>query len=166
MIYNMENPVIGLRNTLPAEIDLICELERHQDNKQFIIPYDKNRHLQVIENRDEEHLTVWDKESNQLAGFIILSGLTNPDLSLEFRRIVIQNKGKGLGRKCLQLIKQYCFDTLKFHRLWLDVFEDNERAIYLYKSEGFEEEGRERNVIRDGEVYKSLLILSIFDSSK
>ncbi len=66
-----------------------------------------------------------------MVGFIILSGIENSNLSLEFKRIVIQEKGKGFGRQSLKLIKDYCFNTLKFHRLWLDVFDDNNKAIHI-----------------------------------
>lgn len=164
MTYKIENSLIGLKDTLPEEVELIFEMEKQDDNMKFVSTYDKMRHLEVIENKDEEHLTVWCKETHTLIGFIILAGVKNPNLSLEFRRIVIEKKGKGTGRQCLQLIKSYCFNTLKFHRLWLDVFEDNSRAIHLYKSEGFIEEGRLRDVVRQNEKYRTLLILSILEN--
>lgn len=163
-MYLIENSRIVIKRTLPAEIDFIIEMEKQGENVTFITPYDKKRHLEVIDSHDEEHLTVWEKKTNSLVGFIILAGNLNLNLSLEFRRIVIQKKGSGIGRQCLKLIKNYCFDALKFHRLWLDVFDDNIRAIHLYKSEGFKEEGKLRDVIRQGENYKSLFILSILDN--
>ncbi len=33
-----------------------------------------------------------------------------------------------------------CFETLKFHRLWFDVYDDIEIAMRLYESEGFVKE--------------------------
>lgn len=146
-MYKIENSQIGLKETLPEGIVLISEMEKQEENLRFITPYDKKRHLEVIVNKDEEHLTAWDKKTGKIVGFVILAGLQNPNLSLEFRRIVIQEKRKGIGKQCLQLIKKYCFNNLKFHRLWLDVFEDNARAIHLYRSEGFIEEGKLRDVI-------------------
>jgi diamine N-acetyltransferase len=163
MNYKIENRIIGFTESIADDIGLICELENEQENKAFITPYDKHRHQLVIDSKDEEHLTVWDKETNKIIGFIILAGLENPNLSLEFRRIVIQSKGKGFGRLCLQLIKEYCFKRLKFHRLWLDVFDYNERAINLYKTEGFQIEGHLREVIRQGDKYRNLIVLSILD---
>lgn len=161
--YKVENLEVGLQSTLLEDVDLICEIEKQNGNLEFITPYSKERHLQVIESKDEEHLTVWHKETNKLIGFIILAGLQNQNLSLEFRRIVIQPKGKGFGRQCLQLIKTYCFDTLKFHRLWLDVFEDNSKAISLYQSEGFLKEGVLRDIIKQKGNYRTLLILSMLE---
>lgn len=163
-MYNIENSRIGLKRTLPKEIDMVLEMEKHVENVKFVTPYTKKRHLEVIKNKEEEHLTVWEKKTAKMVGFIILAGVDNPHRSLEFRRIVIQEKEKGIGRQCLQLVKRYCFLELKFHRLWLDVFEDNLRAIQLYRSEGFKEEGKLREAIKQDEKYKSLLILSMLEN--
>jgi RimJ/RimL family protein N-acetyltransferase len=38
-------------------------------------------------------------------------------------------------------LKRYVFDELGARRLWLDVEAFNERALTLYRSEGFEEVG-------------------------
>ena len=58
-MYLIENSQIGIKKTLPQEIDLRLEMEKEGKNSNFIIPYNKNRHLEVIENMDEGHLTVW-----------------------------------------------------------------------------------------------------------
>jgi diamine N-acetyltransferase len=164
MKFILENAHLGITHTLAEDIDRICNIEKQQENEQFITPYSKDRHIKVLINKDEQHLSVWDKESNELIGFMILAGLENSNLSLEFRRIVIQSKGRGLGRQCLRLVKHYCFEQLRFHRLWLDVFEDNSRAIHLYKSEQFVEEGKLRDAIKQRDRYRTLLVLSILEN--
>ena len=164
MNFKIENIIIGLSETLPENLNLICEIEKQRGNREFINPYDKKRHQQVIDSKDEEHLSIWNKDNKELIGFVILAGLANPNLSLELRRIVVQPKGKGYGRQCLQLVKQYSFQTIKFHRLWLDVFEDNQRAIHVYKSEGFKEEGKLRDAIKSDEGFRTLIILSILEN--
>ena len=164
MKFKIENQKIGLTGTITANIGLIYNIENDEDNKIFITPYDKDRHQKAIDSKDEEHLTVWDKATRNIIGFIILAGLENQNLSLEFRRIIIQSKGKGFGRLCLQLTKEYCFMKLKFHRLWLDVFDDNERAINLYKSEGFQIDGHLREVVKQGDNYRTLILLSLLEN--
>jgi RimJ/RimL family protein N-acetyltransferase len=161
MKYKIENEIIGLTETISEDIQLICQIEKDPSNNSLIISYDKDRHQSVIESKDEEHLTIWEKKTKKIIGFIILAGLDNPNLSLEFRRIVIQSKGNGFGRLSLRLIKQHCFERLKFNRLWLDVFDDNERAINLYETEGFQIEGHLREVVRQGAVYRDLILLSM-----
>jgi len=75
----------------------------------------------------------------------------------------VADRGKGIGRECLQLICRYCFEIKGFHKLWLDVFEDNERAIKLYVSAGFQQEGRLRDEILGENGFRSLLIFSMLE---
>lgn len=157
----IQNETIQIRKTSLRDVEVITAMEQEAGTTSFIMPYRQERHLQVIESKDEEHLSVFDKKGQRLAGFVILAGLENPHLSMELRRIVIQTKGLGLGRQCLQLIKKYCFIQLRFHRLWLDVFTDNQRALQLYTSEGFQLEGRLREAIKQGDQYRSLFLLSV-----
>ena len=138
----------------------VTALEQEAENSSFIIPYPLSRHQQVIEDPDEEHLSIFSHDG-QMLGFIILAGLKNPHQSLEFRRIVIREKGKGWGRLALKAVKQYCFEKLHCHRLWLDVFSFNERARKLYLSEGFREEGLLRECYKTEEGYKSLVLMSM-----
>ena len=163
MPFKIENNTIGLRPATIDEVDYIYELEARPENSHFVMAYSKERHTQIIVNADEELLIIVDKATDKPMGFVILAGLTNPNLSMEFRRLVISDKGKGLGRQALHLIIQYCFKMLKFHRLWLDVYEDNERGIHLYQSVGFKKEGTLRDVIKHGDSYRSLLLFSILE---
>ena len=140
----------------------VMQLENHPEHKRFIMPYDKNRHRQCLRSSDEMHLSIVNFHGKFL-GFIILAGLNSFSRSMEFRRIVVADRGKGIGRECLQLICRYCFEIKGFHKLWLDVFEDNERAIKLYVSAGFQQEGRLRDEIHGENGFRSLLIFSMLE---
>ena len=52
--------------------------------------------------------------------------------------------GKGIGTEATKLILDYAFDFLNMHRIKLEVYEYNTRAIGVYKKLGFVEEGRLR----------------------
>ena len=105
------------------------------------------------------------------AGFVILQGCRNPHRSVELKRIVLQPKGRGIGRMCVRLLKQMAFRDLHAHRFWLDVKTLNTRALALYASEGFVEEGRLRESVRVGTHgagtgaagYDSLVVMSMLD---
>jgi RimJ/RimL family protein N-acetyltransferase len=59
--------------------------------------------------------------------------------------------GKHLGREALALEINYLVGTLGLHRVGLSVIAHNDRAIWMYKSQGFVVEGIERDGIgRDG----------------
>jgi diamine N-acetyltransferase len=77
---------------------------------------------------------------------------------------VLQPKGLGLGRACVRLLKQMAFRDLHAHRFWLDVKTLNTRALALYASEGFVEEGRLRESVRVGDGYDSLVVMSMLEA--
>ncbi|MFH1145993.1 MAG: GNAT family N-acetyltransferase, partial [bacterium] len=51
---------------------------------------------------------------------------------------------KGLGTEAMELFVSYVFKKWKLHRVELDVYEYNPRAIKVYKRLGFKVEGRRR----------------------
>ncbi len=67
--------------------------------------------------------------------------------------------GKGYGTDVMRLLLRYGFDELNLHRIWLDTFGYNERAIAMYRRLGFVEEGRLREHLeRDGRRYDVVLM--------
>lgn len=143
------------------ENDLEAIMQLEQENESWICPYRESEHLAAFDNPDILHLSVRETGKASLLGFFILRGLKNPNGALELKRIVVGHKGAGIGRYCVEWIQRYCFVELKFNRLWLDVFTDNIRAQRLYLSSGFQKEGELREVIKKGEEYKNLYLLSI-----
>ncbi|GLC31055.1 GNAT family N-acetyltransferase [Clostridium omnivorum] len=62
-----------------------------------------------------------------------------------------EHRGKGFAKEALKLLMELAFNELNLHRLQLNVFNYNERAIMLYESLGFKREGTYREFIhRDG----------------
>ena len=151
--------MLSFRPTTPADLEKIVIIERDPDNINWIFPYTLERHRQVVESDDEYHFVVEERE--KIIGFIILAATEKEHDSIEFRRIAITAKGKGYGREAIKWIKKWAFETKSAHRLWLDVFPDNQRARKLYKSEGFREEGMKRESILSASGRRSQIILSI-----
>jgi UDP-4-amino-4,6-dideoxy-N-acetyl-beta-L-altrosamine N-acetyltransferase len=61
---------------------------------------------------------------------------------------------KGYGSEALRLLVGYGFDTLNLERVWLDVYENNPRAIRAYERAGFVREGvLRRHVFREGRYW-------------
>lgn len=152
-----------IEHTSKNDLVKILEMEKDFENQEFIEPYNLERHKEVIQKRDEVHLSIFD-ENSKLIGFIILAGLTSENKSIEFKRIVISKKGKGYGTKAIELIKQKCFQEYNCNRLWLDVFDFNKRAIHVYKNLGFNKEGVLRECIKTNQGFKNLVIMSILES--
>lgn len=161
VIARLDN--ISFRPTSEAELEWVLGVERAPENTNFIAQWPREQHLETINDPGKAHWIVQTEPDKRPVGYLILLGLDSQHRNLEFRRIVIAEKGKGIGRAALKLVKKVAFEQLGMHRIWLDVMAHNARAQHLYRSEGFVVEGKMREcMIVDGR-FVSLLILSILE---
>jgi len=66
---------------------------------------------------------------------------------------------QGLGSQAVRLILRHAFETLNLHRVYLRVYEDNARALAVYRRVGFKEEGRLRqDHFLEGRYWDTLLM--------
>jgi RimJ/RimL family protein N-acetyltransferase len=160
-------PRLRLRPTMLSDLDFVLSVERDSRNLPFITPWERTQHEGAVRFPDFRHFIVEGGEGFAPIGFVILQGCRNPHGSVELKRVVLQPKGRGYGRACVRLLKQMAFRDLHAHRFWLDVKLLNTRALALYASEGFVEEGRLRESVRvsiDGaDGYDSLVVMSMLD---
>jgi [ribosomal protein S5]-alanine N-acetyltransferase len=67
--------------------------------------------------------------------------------------------GKGYGTEATRLMVRHAFDTLNLNRVWLHVYEYNERAVRVYQKVGFQIEGRMRqDTFRDGRYWDTIMM--------
>lgn len=161
MEINVSGKTIRIENTQQIDVDAIVQIEKA--NSAYIGQNDHASYNALLTDGNCLHLSIWSAEDNRLVGHILLFGVENTNKVLEFKRIAISEKGKGFGREAVDLVKKLCFEQLGFHRLWLDVFDDNERAWKLYESEGFVQEGLLRENIKTDKGYRSLRIYSMLE---
>ena len=157
------NARLRLRPTMLSDLDYVTSVETDEQNQPFIIPWERTQHEGAVRFPDFRHFIIEAGAAYERAGFVILQGCRNPHGSVELKRVVLQPKGMGLGRACVRLLKQVAFRDLHAHRFWLDVKTLNTRALALYRSEGFVEEGRLRESVRVGEGYDSLVVMSMLE---
>ena len=139
---------VRLRPTMLSDLDFVITVETDSQNLPFITPWERTQHEGAVRFPDFRHFIVESGQGTDRAGFVILQGCRNPHGSVELKRVVLQPKGLGLGRECVRLLKRMAFRDLGAHRFWLDVKQLNQRALALYLSEGFVEEGRLRESVR------------------
>ncbi|RMG78395.1 MAG: N-acetyltransferase [Bacteroidetes bacterium] len=150
----------SIQNSRPEDLDFFRQLEIQNDT--FVCAASADEHRAFLQSDNARHLSIFD-EHNRLIGFMLLIGVQNPHKSLELRRIVLDQKNRGYGRQALRWAKKYCFETLRFHRLWLDVYTDNARAIRLYESEGFLREGTRRECLLRKGTFQSLHLYAMLE---
>jgi RimJ/RimL family protein N-acetyltransferase len=99
-------------------------------------------------------------DGDGLIGLIELEEIDYPN-SVAWLSVGIGDKaywGGGYGSEAIELLLRFAFDELNLHRVQLDVFDYNERAIAAYEKIGFVREGTWReNIQRDGRRYNTLL---------
>ncbi|MEO8924125.1 MAG: GNAT family protein [Caldimonas sp.] len=152
---------LRLRPTMLSDLEFVGSVEHDADNRPFITPWERTQHEGAIRFPDCRHFIVEAGEGWPSAGFVILQGCRNPHGSVELKRLVLRPKGLGYGRACVRLLAAMAFRDFGAHRFWLDVKEKNERALSLYRGEGFVEEGRLRESVRGDDGFESLIVMSL-----
>ncbi len=115
-------------------------------------------------NQKELPFTIALKDQNAIEGNGVASiPIGNCAIRVDWKNrvgnvgIVIGEKehwGKGYGTEAVQLLVDYGFGTLGMHRMELETFIFNDRAIKSYNKVGFKEEGRRRQAhFIDGEHF-------------
>jgi RimJ/RimL family protein N-acetyltransferase len=68
---------------------------------------------------------------------------------------------RGYGTDAVQTLLRFAFDEMNLNRVWLDVHEDNSRAIACYRKCGFIEEARLREHRFKLGRYRDTLIMAV-----
>ena len=68
---------------------------------------------------------------------------------------------QGYGTDAVITLLRFAFGEMNLHRVWLQVFEFNERAIACYRKCGFREEGRLRQHYYGRGRYWDVLVLGM-----
>ncbi len=147
MLEWMHNPVIQKsfkKNMLDANLE---------DTIKFCIS-SKVPTLGEIKSGDSIHMAIVD-ENDEYLGTVSLKDINWDNMTAEYA-ITTREKvhGKGVAFKATGLILRKAFKEYGLHRVYLNVFSDNEAAIRLYERAGFRYEGEFREHIKMGEEYK------------
>jgi RimJ/RimL family protein N-acetyltransferase len=74
--------------------------------------------------------------------------------------IVIAEKeywGRGFGTDAVRALLRFAFDEMNLHRIYLEVFAFNQRALRCYQKSGFQQEGLAREVLfREGQYHDAI----------
>lgn len=123
-----------------------------------------------IENlRHAKDKIIWavvEEKTNKCVGQVGLYQIDYRVRSAEFG-IMLGDKsvwGKGLGRACTKRVIDYGFLELNLNRVFLYVLDSNLRAVKLYHSMGFQDEGLLRMAqFREGRYVNRLLMSLLRD---
>jgi diamine N-acetyltransferase len=145
------------RSATAADIAQICRLETLPQFRTFVGSWAADQHLQNLADPDARYIVAED-EQGIIAAFAILRGLLSEHRAVELKRFVVGIPNQGTGKRFLTEIGEY-----GAHRLFLDVFVNNDRALHVYEAFGFRKEGIMRDAIYRDETYHSLFLMSLLE---
>ncbi len=71
---------------------------------------------------------------------------------------------KGYGTEAMDLLLDYAFGYLNFHRVAIGVVGSNERALKFYEKVGFKREGIQRDGYYFNHTYQDFVMMSILEN--
>lgn len=113
---------------------------------------------------DEEHIILVLEEDGELVGSLGMHPTRAAGVHTLGMWVLPQWRGRGCGR--ILLDAALAARPPGVHKLELEVFPENEPAIALYRSAGFEVEGVRRNHYRrlDGSLRSALIMARLFET--
>jgi RimJ/RimL family protein N-acetyltransferase len=96
-------------------------------------------------------------------GIISLEGIENVNRLAELGIVIGDREywSRGYGRDAILTLLRFAFNEMNLNRVWLDVHEDNARAIACYRKCGFIEEARLRQHRYKLGRYRDSLIMAV-----
>ena len=165
----------GEKTTLRAmekrDIELLRNLRNHPDMRRWHCS-----HMLVSDIEQEEwyersgtdqrsKIFMVDDLNGNTVGYVQLRNIDYKNRSVEIGiHLGPEAQGRGYGRDAFLLLMRFAFNEMNMHRVYLQVFDFNDRAIKLYEKLGFREEGRFRDVIFQEGRYYDIVQMSILES--
>ena len=112
------------------------------------VPMNKEDLKSYLRSNNNLFLGIFDHESRHV-GNIQLGRLDYIHRNAEYGMVLDKREeGKGYAAAASRLILSHAFEILNLHRIYLSVAEQNKKAIRLYESLGFVQEGIEKEMHR------------------
>ncbi|MCD6267397.1 MAG: GNAT family N-acetyltransferase [Thermotogaceae bacterium] len=159
----------------PVEPDDVERIVSHINDEevrsylQMVFPLNTTREREWVENlyKDQKNLVfgIVPRNNEVIVGTTSFHNIDWIDRVAEFG-IVIFDKASwnmGFGTEAIRLMLKYAFEHLNLHKVFLRVYEYNERAIHVYEKCGFKMEGRLRKQRFKWGKYHDVLIMGILD---
>ncbi|MBE0447473.1 MAG: GNAT family N-acetyltransferase [Actinobacteria bacterium] len=169
MNYHIDNFV--LRRPEPADIKALYHYKNDPEIAEMLGGFSTGYSIDDIrdwiefhrQSKDEVLWVIAEVENNRCIGHVGLYKIDHRIRSAEFA-IMIGDRSflnRGLGRSCTKFALDYAFQMLNLNRIYLTVLSTNNPASNLYRSLGFQEEGRLRQAQYKNGQYIDVLVMGL-----
>ncbi|WP_238883752.1 GNAT family N-acetyltransferase [Clostridium sp. YIM B02551] len=124
------------------------------------------RFLESIANdRSRIDFLICLKKSDKIVGEVVINEMDKSNRSANFRILINKKEdfNKGYGSEAMVLALNYGFGMLNLHRIELEAFPYNERAIHVYEKIGFVREGIRRDGCFFNHKYYDVITMSMLE---
>ncbi|MFF5492201.1 GNAT family N-acetyltransferase [Streptomyces aquilus] len=149
-----------LRPFTEADAEIMAEIIRDPEVVRFTGGPDTEFTLEQLRSwygsrsaqPDRLDLAVTDRATGELVGEVVLYEWDARARGCTFRTLLgPRGRDRGLGTEATRLVLGYGFEELGLHRVQLEVYGHNARALRAYEKAGFVREGVRREAdLRDG----------------
>ncbi len=155
-----------LRNIELKDLSWLKKLRNDESTWQYLHQFvllnetrQKKWFEEVLKRTDIEYLAFCQKKHKEnILGVVKLNQIDKTNRSVCVGGdILLDYRGKGHAKFMYQLIFKLVFGLWNMHRAWLEVLENNQRAVHIYKKVGFKVEGTHKEaVLRYGQYLNSI----------
>jgi len=129
---------------------------------------EERRYVKRMQESDEDHVfSIFDKKGSYI-GQIGIHQIYHRSRTGRLSVVIAskEDMGKGYGSEAIRTLLNYAFDPkgLNLHKIWLLVFESNERSRRTYERVGFIKEGVLREEYFHEMHYHNMIRMSILAS--
>jgi len=128
-----------IRYAREEDIFFIYALELDPANI-FVESWPEATHLANLHDPSYHYLIAENIEGTSL-GYAILHD--DEPGRVEWRRIIVARRGDGIGSAFMAAVLKHFFSEKNANNIWLDVYEQNDRARHVYEKLGFTETGED-----------------------
>lgn len=128
------------------------------------IETDESWYSSYLQNRGNNvRCAICLSSTNEIIGVVYLLHIDYVSGSAEFAIMIgkMENQGKGIGHLATVQMLKHAFQDLNLHRVYLSVLAGNQRAINMYRKNGFKEEGTLRKAVYKNGEYHDVIVMGL-----
>ena len=141
------------------DIAFVMAAERLPGYEELVGRWSEAQHRAAL--GDGRHAYFIARLQSQDIGFAIVRDWASSERVACIKRIAVSSQGQGHVKMFLAGLVDRVFTETDAHRIWLDVFPDNDRARRAYEATGFKAEGLARGSAFFGGVYRDELVMAL-----